>query len=149
MSQIQLKELYFGARARLSDSGIEIIDQGRAESPEGDESPASVRFREEENASPETLLTLAHVVCYLSALSSLLSRADLSFEELRATSLCTLSPREDEGGYFVKKIDLAVVSSGDSAEGTLHDLAEEAEKVCPISGALSGETPIEVRVSKE
>lgn len=93
------------------------------------------RFGEEKGTNPEELIAAAHAGCFTMALSAKLTEAGFPPTSLDTRAEVDLSL---DGGPALSEIRLkvtGVVPSIDAAR--FHELAEDAEKNCPVSKALS------------
>ena len=93
------------------------------------------RFGEEKGTNPEELIAAAHAGCFTMALSAKLTEAGFPPTSLDTRAEVDLSL---DGGPALSEIRLkvkGVVPNIDAAR--FHELAEDAEKNCPVSKALS------------
>lgn len=98
--------------------------------------------------SPEELLAAAHASCYAMAFSATLGRNQHPPERLRVTATATFDKVGD--GWKVTKMDLVVhgkVPGLDAAK--FAELAQTAEKGCPISNAIRGNVAVTVNAALE
>lgn len=103
----------------------------RVESPDG-------------RTSPEELLAGAHASCYAMAFAGALGRGGNPPERLHVTAVVSLNPKEG-GGFEVTDSALevtGVVPGLDQA--AFQELADTAEKGCPISNSIRGNVTITV-----
>jgi len=108
----------------------------RVESPDG-------------RTSPEELLAAAHASCYSMAFAATLGRGGTPPESLHVTAVVSLNPKEG-GGFTVTDSALEVrgVVPGLDQAG-FQELADTAEKGCPISNAIRGNVAITVSATLE
>ena len=105
------------------------------------------RFEQEPGTNPEELIAAAHAACYSMALAHTLSSKGHAPQRVETRAVCSLSAKEG-GGFEVSRIRLETrgqVSGLDAA--TFQQIAEEAEKACPVSNALRGGVKIELNAS--
>ena len=97
--------------------------------------------------SPEELLAAAHSSCYAMAFSYALGNAGHAPQRLEVTSSVTFAP-QPEGGFKVKSSQLTVTGAVEGIDqATFAAMAEEAERACPISGAIRGNVEITVEAT--
>ncbi len=98
--------------------------------------------RPDGRTSPEELLAAAHASCYSMALAAALGRAGAPPERLDVSAVVSLGPRPG-GGVEVTASTLEVrgVVPGLDEAG-FQELADTAEKGCPISNAIRGNVTI-------
>ncbi|WP_163507411.1 OsmC family peroxiredoxin [Fodinicola acaciae] len=90
--------------------------------------------------SPEELIAAAHSSCLAMNLSGVLGANNLTADSIDVSAEVTLGP-DSGGGFQISGIAItlrAKVSGVDAAR--FAELAETAEKTCPVSKALSGTT---------
>lgn len=94
--------------------------------------------------SPEELLAATHAGCFAMAFALTLAENGTPPEQLRVAATCTLE--EVEGKPKITHIDLDVSGrvAGLDAAG-FAQAAQQAEQLCPISGALRGN--VEIRLT--
>jgi osmotically inducible protein OsmC len=100
--------------------------------------------RPDGRTSPEELLAAAHASCYSMALAATLGRAGSPPERLHVTAVVSLNPKAG-GGFEVTASTLEVrgVVPGLDELG-FQELADTAEKGCPISNAIRGNVTITI-----
>lgn len=101
----------------------------------GDAYSFVTRFENSPGTNPEELIAAAHAACFTMAFSGLLARKGYIPEELNTRAV--LSMDKLEAGFTITKMRLEVegqVSNLDQM--TFQQLAEEAEKGCPVSRLL-------------
>lgn len=97
--------------------------------------------------SPEELLAAAHSSCYAMAFSYNLGNAGHAPSRLEVTSNVTFSPKAG-GGFEVTSSHLTVNGTVEGIDqATFTQLAEEASRTCPISGAIKGNVEITVEAT--
>lgn len=93
--------------------------------------------------SPEELLAAAQASCYAMAFASTLAREGHPPQELEVTAVCTL----DRVGEGPKVTTMAITVKG-RVEGidqsTFQEIADKAEKGCPVSNAFRDNVEISV-----
>jgi osmotically inducible protein OsmC len=93
------------------------------------------RFENDEGklgTNPEELIAAAHAGCFNMKLSFVLNEAGFSPEELNTDAVLTF----EDGKIISIELNLSAKVSSLSKEKFL-ELAEDAKKNCPISGALN------------
>ena len=93
------------------------------------------RFENDEGklgTNPEELIAAAHAGCFNMKLSFVLNEAGFSPEELNTDAVLTF----EDGKIISIELNLSAKVSGVSEEKFM-ELAEDAKKNCPISGALN------------
>ena len=93
------------------------------------------RFENDEGklgTNPEELIAAAHVGCFNMKLSFVLNEAGYSPEELNTDAVLTF----EDGKILSIELNLSAKVSDVSKE-EFEELAEDAKKNCPISGALN------------
>jgi osmotically inducible protein OsmC len=91
--------------------------------------------------SPEELLAAAHASCYAMALSATLVKKRSPPERLHVTAQCTFD--NVAGGFKVTTMVLTVHGSVPGLEPTaFEEIAQAAEKSCPISNAIRNNVEI-------
>lgn len=98
------------------------------------------------NTSPEELLAASHSGCLAMNFSATLTNNGTPPDELTVTSDVGFGPK-DGGGFEIKHANVTIsgkVPGMDAA--TFEELAKKAEETCPISNAIRGNVPIDVRI---
>jgi len=93
------------------------------------------RFENDEGklgTNPEELIAAAHAGCFNMKLSFVLNEAGYSPEELNTDAVLTF----EDGKIISIELNLSAKVSGVSKE-VFKELAEDAKRNCPISGALN------------
>ena len=93
------------------------------------------RFENDEGklgTNPEELIAAAHAGCFNMKLSFVLNEAGYSPEELNTDAVLTF----EDGKIISIELNLSAKVPGVSKE-EFQELAEDAKKNCPISGALN------------
>lgn len=89
--------------------------------------------------SPEELLAAAQAACYAMAFSATLARKNKPPERLDVRAECTF----DEKALKVTTMSIRVTGKvSGMTNGEFQAAAEEAEKICPISGAIRNNVSI-------
>jgi osmotically inducible protein OsmC len=117
-------------------ASLPVTWASRVESPDG-------------RTSPEELLAAAHAACYSMAFAATLGRAGNPPQRLTVTAVVSLNPKEG-GGFRVTDSALevtGVVPGLDAAR--FQELADTAEKGCPISNSIRGNVTITVAARLE
>jgi osmotically inducible protein OsmC len=101
------------------------------------------RFLSEAGTNPEELLAAAHAACYTMAFASALSRHGYQVERIATRAVCTMT-REESGVKIVamRLQTRAKVPGIDQAR--LLEIAQEAERSCPVSNVLRAGLAIEL-----
>lgn len=100
------------------------------------------RFEDSPGTNPEELLAAAHAGCFTMALAFQLQTAGFTPTELETQAAVSLVP--DGGGFKISKSALtlkATVPGLDQAK--FDELAEAAEKGCPLSKVINAEITLE------
>ena len=105
--------------------------------------------RPDGRTSSEELLAAAHASCYAMVLSGTLGRAGSPPERLHVTAVVSLNP-EEGGGFEVtdSALDVRGVVPG-LGPAAFQELADTAEKGCPISNAIRGNVTITIQATLE
>ena len=93
------------------------------------------RFENDEGklgTNPEELIAAAHAGCFNMKLSFVLNEAGYSPEELNTDAVLTF----EDGKILLIELNLSAKVS-DVSKDDFEELAEDAKKNCPISGALN------------
>ena len=93
------------------------------------------RFENDEGklgTNPEELIAAAHAGCFSMKLSFVLNEAGYSPEELNTDAVLTF----EDGKILSIELNLSAKVS-DVSKDEFEELAEDAKKNCPISGALN------------
>jgi osmotically inducible protein OsmC len=94
--------------------------------------------------SPEELLAAAHASCYAMALSAALARRRMPPERLNVTAQCTFDKVGDD--FKVTTMELTVQGKVPGLErSAFEEVAQAAEKSCPISNAIRNN--VEIRLT--
>jgi osmotically inducible protein OsmC len=104
----------------------------------------ATRFEDAPGTNPEELIAAAHAACYSMAFAHTLSSKGYQPERVETHAICSLSPQE-EGGFRITKMRLETRGQVPGIdETTFRQVAQEAERGCPVSNALRGGVEIEV-----
>ena len=94
------------------------------------------RFEQEPGTNPEELIAAAHAACYSMAFSATLEDRGYNPQRIQTRAVCTLSPQES-GGFKITKMHLETRGEVEGIdEATFQQIAEEADKGCPVSNLL-------------
>jgi osmotically inducible protein OsmC len=124
--------------------------RGAISSPSGvlKDTPYSfgTRFENEPGTNPEELVAAAHAACYSMAFANTLAGKGYDPQSIQTQAVVTLTV--DDDGARISRVRLVTRGQvpGLGAE-TFARIAQEAEKVCPVSNALRGGPVIEVEAS--
>ena len=101
----------------------------------------------EGKTSPEELMAAAHASCYAMALSGALGRKGGATTKTHIT--CTITADKGDAGIKITTSRLDVVAEGLTGidRNAFADVAQQAEKGCPVSNALRGSLQIEVHAT--
>jgi osmotically inducible protein OsmC len=103
------------------------------------------RFGNEPGTNPEELIAAAHAGCFTMALSFALSREGIADGTLETTAKVTLE--QDGDAFTITRSDLTLTADVPGIEEQrLRDLAEQAERNCPVSKVLNAEISLTVNV---
>ena len=101
------------------------------------------RFESAKGTNPEELIAAAHAACYSMALSATLGRKGHQPQQIRTHATATLA--KQESGFKITKMRLETTGTVPGIDdATFKQIAEEAEKTCPVSNALRGGLEIEL-----
>lgn len=90
--------------------------------------------------SPEELIAAAHSSCLAMNLSGVLGGENLTAQSIDVSADVTLQPAHG-GGFEIGKIDITLRAKVDGVDADkFAQLAQTAEKTCPVSKALTGTT---------
>lgn len=104
------------------------------------------RFEDEKGTNPEELIAAAHAACYSMAFAGTLKRKGYEPKSLNTNATCTLVSKES-GGYEIIKMHLNVRGEVPGIdEDTFRQVAEEADKGCPVSNLLRCGLNIQIEV---
>lgn len=104
----------------------------------------STRFEDEPGTNPEELIAAAHAACYNMAFAHTLDSRGYRPERIETQAICTLSPQK-AGGFRITRMRLETRGQVPGIdEATFKQIAQEAEKGCPVSSALRGGLEIEL-----
>ncbi len=96
--------------------------------------------------TPEEMLAASHAVCYGMGLTATIGRQGGKASRVKVTATVTA----DKGEAGIKIVSSHLKASVEGLEGLdaskLQEIAEAAEKGCPISNALRGQVKITVEV---
>ena len=100
------------------------------------------RFENEKGTNPEELIAAAHAGCFTMALAFQLQQAGYTPTELTTEAAVTLEPQGD--GFAITRSALSLRASVPTLdEATFKELAERAEKGCPVSRVLRAEITLD------
>jgi len=109
--------------------------------------PARVE-RPDGKTSPEELIAAAHAGCYAMAFANTLAKEGHAPTRLHIAATCTLD--RIEGGVKITTMDLNVTGAVPGLDqAAFADLAEQAEKGCPVSNALRNNVKVNVTAKLE
>src|SRR5271154_589647 len=100
------------------------------------------RFENTRGTNPEELLAAAHAGCFTMALAFQLQTAGYTPTELVTEAAVTLEP--DGSGFRISRSALTLQADVPGLDkATFDQLAEGAEKNCPVSKALNAEITLD------
>ncbi len=104
----------------------------------------ATRFEQAHGTNPEELIAASHAACYSMAFAGTLGRKGHSPQQIQTRAICSLTPQQG-GGFKITKMRLETRGQVEGLdEATFQQIAEEAEKSCPVSNALRGSLEIEL-----
>ena len=93
------------------------------------------RFENEAGTNPEELIVAAHAACFSMNLAGTLGRKGYSPEDIRTHA--TLTMEKTDAGFSITRVRLEVECKVANLEpAAFQEIAEEAERTCPISRLL-------------
>ncbi|NIO72568.1 MAG: OsmC family peroxiredoxin [Anaerolineae bacterium] len=104
----------------------------------------ATRFEDSPGTNPEELIAAAHAACYSMAFAHTLSSKGYQPERIETRAICSLSPQEGNGFKITKMRLEARGQVPGIDEATFRQIAQEAERGCPVSNALRGGVAIEL-----
>lgn len=124
-----------GSGALTSDSGV----------LSGTPYSFKTRFENEKGTNPEELIAAAHAGCFTMALAFQLQGAGLTPEELSTEAAVSI---EKEGaGFRIARSALTLRAKVPNlSEQQFQQLAQEAEKTCPVSKLLNTEITLNAKL---
>jgi osmotically inducible protein OsmC len=103
------------------------------------------RFENERGTNPEELIAAAHAGCFTMALAFQLQGAGYTPTELTTEAAVTLDP-EGQGFRITRSALTLTASVPGLDEATFRQLAENAEKGCPVSKVLNAEITLDAKL---
>ena len=105
------------------------------------------RFEGKPGTNPEELIAAAHAACFSMAFANTLGSKGYQPESIETHAICTLSPQKG-GGWRITRMRLETRGQVPGVdEETFRQIAQEAEKGCPVSNALRGGLEIELEAT--
>jgi osmotically inducible protein OsmC len=103
------------------------------------------RFENEKGTNPEELLAAAHAGCFTMALAFQLQAKGYQPTELNTEAAVSLDP--DGQGFKITRSALTLRASVPGLdEATFNELAEAAEKNCPLSKVINAEITLDAKL---
>jgi len=103
----------------------------------------ATRFENEPGTNPEELIAAAHAGCYSMSLANALSEEGHEPARIETRATCTLSTQA--GGFAITRMHLHVRAKVPGIdESALKEIAEQADKACPVSNLLRPGLEIEL-----
>lgn len=100
------------------------------------------RFEDSPGTNPEELLAAAHAGCFTMALAFAIQREGFTPQELNTEAAVSLDP--DGAGFKITKSALTLRAKAPGlSEAKFRELAEVAEKTCPVSRVLNAEITLD------
>jgi osmotically inducible protein OsmC len=100
------------------------------------------RFEDQPGTNPEELIAAAHAGCFTMALAFAMQREGFTPEELSTEAAVSLD--QDGPGFKISKSALTLRARVPGlSEAKFQELAETAEKTCPVSRVLNAEITLE------
>jgi osmotically inducible protein OsmC len=100
------------------------------------------RFEDQPGTNPEELIAAAHAGCFTMALAFALQREGFTPEELSTEAAVSLD--QDGPGFKISKSALTLRAKVPGlSEAKFQELAEAAEKTCPVSRVLNAEITLD------
>jgi lipoyl-dependent peroxiredoxin len=104
------------------------------------------RFENEKGTNPEELIAAAHAGCFTMALAFQLQAAGFAATEMTTEAAVSLVP--ENGGFKIEKSALTLRATIPGIdEDKFRQLAEAAEKGCPISKVLNAEITLDAALN--
>src|SRR5918993_2730733 len=106
--------------------------------------PSRIAEKDDGRTTPEELLAASHAVCYAMVLTNTISKQGGTLTRLRVTA--TVTAEKSDAGLKVaaSHLDARVEGLQGIDVSGLQALATDAEKGCPISGAIRGSVAVTV-----
>jgi lipoyl-dependent peroxiredoxin len=100
------------------------------------------RFEDQPGTNPEELIAAAHAGCFTMALAFALQREGFTPAELSTEAAVSLDP--DGAGFKITRSALTLRARVPGlSEAKFQELAEAAEKTCPVSRVLNAEITLD------
>jgi lipoyl-dependent peroxiredoxin len=106
---------------------------------------SKTRFENERGTNPEELIAAAHAGCFAMALAFRLQAAGYTPIELSAEAAVTLEPEGQ--GFRISRSALSLRAQVPNLdEASFGQIAEDAEKNCPVSRVLKAEITLDAKL---
>ncbi len=106
----------------------------------------ATRFEQKPGTNPEELIAAAHSACYSMAFAGTLGRKGYQPQQIQTSATCVLT--SIQGGFKITKMRLETQGKVEGLDqATFQQIAEEAEKACPVSNVLRGGAEIELHAT--
>lgn len=103
------------------------------------------RFEHDPGTNPEELLAAAHAACYSQAFALTLGENGYDPEYIETHATCVLAS-QPEGGFAITEMHLMVEGAvPDMDAETFKEMAEKADKGCPVSNLLRPGLTIKIK----
>jgi len=103
------------------------------------------RFENEKGTNPEELIAAAHAGCFTMALAFGMQAAGLTPTELSTEAAVTLEPEGQ--GFRISRSALTLRAKvSNLGEAKFLEMAEDAEKNCPVSKVLNAEITLDAKL---
>jgi osmotically inducible protein OsmC len=100
------------------------------------------RFEDQPGTNPEELIAAAHAGCFTMALAFALQREGFTPQELSTEAAVSLD--QDGAGFKITKSALTLRARVPGlSEAKFQEVAEAAEKTCPVSRVLNAEITLD------
>ena len=100
------------------------------------------RFEDEPGTNPEELIAAAHAGCFTMALAFALQREGFTPQELSTEAAVSLD--QDGAGFKITRSALTLRAKVPGlSEAKFREVAEAAEKTCPVSRVLNAEITLD------
>ena len=107
----------------------------------------STRFQDEPGTNPEELIAAAHAACYSMALADTLASKGWPVERIETSATCTVAS-QPSGGFRITAMRLVTRARVPGLdEAGFAQLAQAAEKACPVSNVLRSGLRIELEAA--
>ncbi len=107
----------------------------------------ATRWEQKPGTNPEELIAAAHSACYNMAFAATLGRKGYQPQQIQTSATCVLTPQQPSG-WKITKMRLETQGKVEGLDqAAFQQIAEEAEKSCPVSNVLRGGAEIELHAT--